>query len=163
MTAEELEFAKKDWHFIDGKRQFLDDSFDFIIESVGPFPEMSIMSKSIDIMLTKLKKFKDTIQSEQDTITMSESTIPNCYDITLKNEGYTLGKVIEYILYSKYFGKAVTYCGFRKPHPHIDMSTIRIAFKEQTDRISAISYLTSSADDAIVCYQKLFKVFENNL
>jgi DNA-directed RNA polymerase subunit L len=161
MTAEELEFAKKDWHFIDGKRQFLEDSFDFIIESVGPFSEMSVMHKSIDIMLAKLKKFKDTIQSEPDLVAVSDSTIPNCFDVTLKNEGYTLGKVIEYILYSKYYGKAVTYCGFRKPHPHIDMSTIRIAFKEQTDRISTISYLTSSADDAIVCFQKLLGVFGN--
>jgi DNA-directed RNA polymerase subunit L len=161
MTAEELEFAKKDWHFIDGKRQFLEDSFDFIIESVGPFSEMSVMHKSIDIMLAKLKKFKDTIQSEPDSVAVSDSTIPNCFDVTLKNEGYTLGKVIEYILYSKYYGKAVTYCGFRKPHPHIDMSTIRIAFKEQTDRISTISYLTSSADDAIVCFQKLLGVFGN--
>ena len=161
MTAEDLEFTKKDWHFIDAKRLFVEDSFDFIIESVGPFPEMSIISKSIDIMLTKLKKFKDTIQSEPDVVVMSDSTIPNCYDITLKNEGYTLGKVIEYILYSKYYGKAVTYCGFRKPHPHIDISTIRIAFKEQTDRINTISYLSSSADDAIACYQKLFKVFNN--
>ena len=146
---------------LDAKRITIPDSFDFIIEIVGPFPEMSIISKSIDIMLTKLKKFKDTIQSEPDVVVMSDSTIPNCYDITLKNEGYTLGKVIEYILYSKYYGKAVTYCGFRKPHPHIDISTIRIAFKEQTDRINTISYLSSSADDAIACYQKLFKVFNN--
>ena len=160
MTAEELEFAKKDWHFIDGKRIFVEDSFDFTIESVGPFPNMSIMHKAVEIMITKLTKFKDTIQSEQDIIVASESTIPNCYDITLNNEGYTLGKVIEYIIYSNYYGKAVTYCGFRKPHPHIDSSMIRIAFKEPTDRISTVSYFTSAANEAIVCYQKLLPVFD---
>ena len=163
ISTEELEFAKKDWHFIDAKRIFLEDSFDFIIESVGPFSNMSIMHKAIDIMLKKLENFKDKMQTEQEFVATSDSTIPNCYDITLKNEGYTLGKVIEYILYSKYYGNAVTYCGFRKPHPHIDISMIRIAFKEQTDKISAISYLTSSANEAIVCYQKLLKVFENNI
>ena len=159
-VAEDLEFAKKDWHFIDAKRIFVADSFDFIIESVGPFSNTSIMHKAIDIMIAKLNKFKNAIQTEQDIVLPSESTIPNCYDITLKNEGYTLGKVIEYILYSKYYGTSVTYCGFRKPHPHIDMSNIRIAFKEQTDKISAISYLTSAANDAIVCYEKLLKMFE---
>lgn len=160
MNAEELEFAKKDWHFIDGKRHFLDNSFDFIIETVGPFSNMSIMQKAIDIMLNKLNKFKDTMQTEQESITTSESTIPNCFDITIQNEGYTLGKVIEFILYSKYYGKSLTYCGFRKPHPHINNSIIRIAFKEQTDKAGVISYLVSSANDAIVCYQKLAKSFE---
>jgi DNA-directed RNA polymerase subunit L len=160
VTAEELEFAKKDWHFIDGKRHFLEDSFDFTIESVGPFSNMSIIHKAIEIMITKLNKFKETIQSEQDIIIPSESTIPYCYDVTLNNEGYTLGKVIEYIIYSNYYGKAVTYCGFRKPHPHIDNSVIRIAFKEQTDRISATSYFSNAANEAITCYRKLLLVFE---
>ena len=159
ITSQELEFAKKDWHFIDGKRHFIEDSFDFIIESVGPFPAMSIMLKAIMIMLAKIEKFRNTVQAEQDIITVSENTIPNCYDIILKNEGYTLGKVIEYILYSKYYGKSVIYCGFRKPHPHIDMSILRIGFKEQTDRIVTTRYLTDSANDAIACYQKLAKMF----
>jgi len=159
MLPEDLEFAKKDWYFLDAKRIFLEDSFDFIIESVGPFSTMSIIQKSIDIMLTKLNTFKDAIQSEQDLINPSQNTIPNSYDITLKNEGYTLGKVIEYIIYSKYYGKAVTYCGFNKPHPHINTSLIRIAFKEQTDRVGTISYLTDATNDAIVCYQKLLTTF----
>lgn len=159
ITAEEVEFARKDWYFIDAKRIFSEDSFDFTVESVGQFSNMSILYKSIDIMLRKLSHFKEIIQSEQDLVSISESTIPYCYDVTLKNEGYTLGKVVEYILYSKYYGKAVTYCGFRKPHPHIDISTIRIAFKEQTDSIGVVGYLVSSVNDAIVCYQKLAKVF----
>lgn len=159
MTGEELEFAKKDWHFIDAKRYFLEDSFDFIIESVGQFSPMSIMHKAIDIMLSKLNKFSDAIQSEPELIVPSQTTIPNSYDITLQNEGYTLGKVIEYIIYSKYYGKAVTYCGFNKPHPHINTSLIRIAFKEQTDRNGTISYLIDATNEAIVCYQKLLKDF----
>jgi len=163
ISSEELSFNKKDWYFIDAKRYFLEDSFDFIVESVGPFSNMSIMQKAVDIMIRKLEKFKEMVQTEQDLVATSESTIPFCYDITLKNEGYTLGKVIEYILYSKYYGTSVTYCGFRKPHPHIDMSMIRIGFKEQTDKISTISYLTSSANDAIVCYQKMMTIFETAL
>ena len=61
----------------------------------------------------------------------AKSTIPNCFDIILENEGYTLGKVIEHLLHDKFYekGKILTYVGFQKPHPHIDTSLIRMAFK----------------------------------
>ena len=44
---------------------------------------------------------------------MSENTIENCYDIILENEDYTMGKVIEYILYEKR-EEIASYCGFKK-------------------------------------------------
>ena len=62
------------------------------------------------------------------------STLENCYDIILHNQDYTIGKIIEYILYEKFYNgqKVLTYIGFRKSHPHDDYSIIRIAFKKST-------------------------------
>ena len=59
----------------------------------------------------------------------------NCYDIILKNEDYTIGKIIEYILYQDYYNKGneLMYVGFSKKHPHDTDSIIRIAFRDEND------------------------------
>ena len=110
------------------------DSFDFTIESVGPFEETSIVKKAINVMKDKLAKFKQSI-SEDGVVSSSTTTIPNSFDILLKGEDYTLGKVLEFILYRDYYERssnnetiALNYCGFKKPHPHIDLSVIRFGF-----------------------------------
>ena len=38
----------------------------------------------------------------------------NAFDITLENEDYTIGKVIEYFMLVKFYDtKMLTYCGFK--------------------------------------------------
>ena len=90
----------------------------------------------------------------------SETTIPNSFDITLKNEDYTLGKVIEFILYAKHYDETLTYCGFRKPHPHIDESIIRLGFKNPADKVMVTTYIVNAAVDAVRIYEKIGKTFE---
>ena len=159
-SKEELAFAEKDWLLLDGKRHFLNDSFDFVIETVGPLTNREIVARSALLMIAKLKKIQDTIQSEPDTIAVSETTIPNSYDITLKGEDYTLGKVLEWMLYSNHYDKTLNYCGFRKPHPHIDESILRIGFKNPTDPVNVASYIVNAAVEASRIYDKIAKTFE---
>jgi DNA-directed RNA polymerase subunit L len=159
-TAADIAFAEKDWHLLDAKRHFLADSFDFIIETVGPYTNMAIVNKAARLMLAKLARLQDTIQNDPAIIVTSESTIPNCFDIILKNEDYTLGKVIEFIIYAKHYNETVHYCGFRKPHPHIDESIIRIGFKQPTDKVGVITYIMNASVDAIRIYEYIGKTFE---
>ena len=80
----------------------------------------------------------------------------NCFDITIPLEGYTLGKVIEYMLYTQHFGRILTFCGFRKPHPHIDICKIRLAFKEAgTEPAVVLKYLIEAAEQASQIYKKI--------
>jgi DNA-directed RNA polymerase subunit L len=160
ISGPELAFAEKDWYLLDAKRHFLTDSFDFTIETVGPMTNMAIVSQSAKLMIAKLLLLQDTIQSDPTIIAVSETTIPNSFDITLNGEDYTLGKVIECILYETHFEKTLTYCGFRKPHPHIDVSLIRLGFKAPTDKINVATYIVNAANDAIRIYTKIGKVFE---
>ena len=111
-------------------------------------------------MIDKLRLLQDTIQSDPAVINVSETTIPNSFDIILKGEDYTLGKVIEYVLYETHYDKTLTYCGFRKPHPHIDISLIRLGFKSPTDKINVATYIVNAANDAIRIYSAIGKVFE---
>jgi DNA-directed RNA polymerase subunit L len=160
LNEDEVAFAEKDWNLLDAKRHFIDDSFDFMIETVGPYTNMEIMDKSANLMIGKLTKLQETIQGDPSIIAPSETTIPNSFDITLKNEDYTLGKVIEYILYAKHFNETLSYCGFRKPHPHIDQSIIRLGFKSPTDKVAVTTYIVNAAVDAIRIYEKIGKTFE---
>lgn len=111
-------------------------------------------------MIKKLEKLKDTIQSEKGIITTTESTIPNCFDVLLKNEDYTLGKAVEFVLYNTHYNNTVHFCGFRKPHPHIDESIIRLGFKAPTDNVTVTTYIVNAADELIKVYSSIGKVFE---
>ena len=159
LDANEIAFIEKDWHLLDAKRHFLENSFDFVVESVGPISNMAIITKAATLMIEKLKRLQETIQGEPNTVMSSETTIPNSFDIILKGEDYTLGKVIEYVLYDMHYDKTLNYCGFRKPHPHIDESLIRIGFKNPTDKVTVISYIVNAAAEAIHIYAKIQQVF----
>ena len=156
---DEIDFAEKDWNLLDAKRYFVANSYDFIVETVGPLTNMDIVYKACIVMIKKLMDFKALMQTQEDLIKVSESTIENCIDITIPKEGYTLGKVIEYILNTKHFNKTLTYCGFKKPHPHIDLCNIRLAFKTVVDIPSVVIYLIDAADDAIAIYKKISESF----
>jgi DNA-directed RNA polymerase subunit L len=160
LNAAEIAFIEKDWHILDAKREFIADSFDFVIETVGPLTNMAIVTKACKLMLEKLKRIQDTIQGDPTIVAISETTIPNSFDITLKGEDYTLGKVLEYVLYDVHYDKTLNYCGFRKAHPHIDESMIRLGFKNPTDKITVITYIVNAAMEAIRIYDKISKVFD---
>jgi len=167
MSKEEIEFAEKDWRLLDAKRYTMNDTFDFIVESVGVFSNESIVFKASHVMMDKLKLFIEDIQSKSELVEKANSTIPNCFDITLINEDYTLGKVLEFILYSKHYDrsssvsdKSLSYCGFRKPHPHISVSVIRLGFNDEVDSTVIVSYLINAAADAIKVYEKIAEHFK---
>ena len=87
-----------------------------------------------------------------------ESILFGLKDI-LEGEDYTIGKILEFVLYDKYFGKEITFCGFRKPHPHIDTSILRVAFKTDIDNTEIITYLVTACSMNIEIYDKLAKNF----
>jgi DNA-directed RNA polymerase II subunit RPB3 len=164
LTDENIEFEKKDWYLLDAKRITLPDSFDFVIKSVGQIANKEIVYRACDMIIQRFVNFQKKIKNEQELmIETSSTTINNCFDIIIQNEGYTLGKILEYILFTSYYEKTdiLTYCGFQKPHPHIDMCKVRIAFKEAiTDKGVVASYLLNAADAAIKIYERIAASFK---
>ena len=134
---------------MDAQRSFIPDSFDFIIQTVGVYENKVIIKKACVVLQNKLVELVQNIESDIVPITISESTVDNCYDIILENEDYTIGKALEYILYEKYYNgdKILTYCGFKKFHPHNDDSTLRIAFVKPTEKRTVGEYIIKAATD----------------
>lgn len=152
-----IEFEKKDFYYLEAQKLFIPDSFDFTVESLGQFTNTDVVFRATHVMLNKLELFKQAIQTNPEIIKESNTTLQNSFDIKLINEDYTLGKALEFVLYNKYYSmddsKPVNFCGFRKPHPHINESLIRLAFREQTEKSTVVSMLLDSAKSV----EKVFK------
>ena len=158
---ESIEFHMQDWHKLDAKRIVLDNSFDFKIESIGVFTNTDIVKKSINIIIKRLKNIEVNYVNDTNLIEKSNSTIENSFDIKLENEDFSIGKILEFRLYDNYFQKQeiLTFCGFKKDHPHTPGSTIRVAFSEVTTKELVVSYLVNAANTAIEFYIKLLEQF----
>jgi len=161
MTKEEIEFQKKNYYLLDAQRHFQADCFDFVIQTIGIFENKTIVKKACTILRTKLADMIHNIESDSVPITLSDTTIENSYDITLENEDYTLGKVLEYILYDQfYMGEELfSFCGFKKYHPHDTDSKIRIAYKLPTDKHMLRQHLKMVCVSAEAVFKKLSDMF----
>ena len=105
-------------------------------------------------------------QLEDGSLQVNESvnTIENSFDIVLENEDYTVGKVIELILYNLHFNgdETLSYCGFKKFHPHDTHSIIRIAFKSVTGenvKVYIAEYLRNAIEKGVGIFRGIAKNF----
>lgn len=116
-------------------------------------------------MISKCEKFLYELEHGQVPIVPSETTLKNGFDVTLINEDYTLGKVIEFYLYQQHFiaDKTLSFCGFRKSHPHATDSIIRVAFHNEIDPVGVSTYIQGAASNAITAFQKLVEQMGGDL
>jgi DNA-directed RNA polymerase subunit L/phenylpyruvate tautomerase PptA (4-oxalocrotonate tautomerase family) len=158
--AEEVDFEAKNWKLLDGMRITKQDSFDFTIQTVGIYDNVELIHKSCEILIEKLQYQDTLLEKDELTIEKSQNTMSNSYDIILENEDYTIGKVIEYILYAKFYEtKTLTFCGFKKMHPHDAHSIIRVAYKDPIDISTIKGNLKECLDDAVQVFTKVKKEF----
>jgi len=157
MSKSEIEFESKNWRLLDGLRVVKKDSFDFVIETIGIFTNHEIVKKACAILIQKLEKMVTIIETDDLKITPSDNTLKNSYDVLLENEDYTIGKMLEYILYTKFFENLATlsYCGFKKTHPHDSDSIIRLAYKDPSDKAIVKQNLLACITDALAVYNTI--------
>ena len=157
--SDEMKAQRKNWALLDAQRQTKEDSFDFVIETVGVFTNADIVGKAAQIMINKCMKFIRDIESSENHIIPTVSTIQNGFDIELKGEDYTLGKVLEFFMHDKHYAEdqTITYCAFRKVHPHNPDSMIRVGFAETVgvDEGIVAQYITTCARDAIAVFEHI--------
>jgi DNA-directed RNA polymerase subunit L len=121
-------FETKNWKLLDGLRIVQKNSFDFILQSIGVFTNKELVSIACNVIIKSLQE----IQDSELNISTSLNTMKNSFDIRLENQDYTIGYLLEFILYDFYYERdeLFTFCAFKKMHPHDDYSIIRIAYKE---------------------------------
>jgi DNA-directed RNA polymerase alpha subunit len=161
MSADTITLKRQDWKLLEGTRLFIPDSFDFIIQTVGVFTNEDILIKACQILVAKLKELTTIIETNELEVNPSENTMQHSFDIILKDEDYTIGKVLEYLLYTKYYHgeKTLTFCGFSKMHPHDTDSIIRVAYKDNVSVANILQNLLVVVGDAITIYEHIQKMF----
>lgn len=157
----DIDFQKRNFYLLDAQRHFVSDSFDFVIQTLGVYENKEIVKKACGILVDSLIKLMTHIESDTVPILNSETTMDFCYDIILENEDYTLGKVLEYLLYEKYYTKEqiFTFCGFKKFHPHNADSTLRIAYVQTADKHTVKQHLFAVCSDAKDIFTKMSALF----
>jgi len=161
-TAAEIDFESKNWNLLEGLRYVKKQSFDFIVQTVGIFENKDIIIKACEILMHKLDTQKQLLDKDEMSIEPADSTLENCYDITLENEDYTVGTILNYEIYETFYKEheTLSYIGFKKMHPHDTHSLIRIAFNEATSGKSAVKdVLTTVITNAITQIDSIMQCF----
>jgi len=161
MSKQDIEMHKKNYYLLDAQRQFVEDSFDFSIQSVGVYDNKEIVKKGCNALIEKLSNFSIAIESDMVPIKLSETTMEHSYDIVLEKEDYTMGKMLEFALYQQYFidDKIMSFCGFKKFHPHDDESIIRVAYKKNIDKNLIRTHLNAACVKSREVFEKVSKMF----
>ena len=165
---DQIDFEAKNWLLLDGLRIVKPDSFDFTVQSVGVYTNNELLDKACAILVDRLTDLDTLVVNDKLKVVTAQNTMENCYDIILENEDYTIGKTLEYFLYSKYFKvdeekRLLNFCGFKKMHPHDDESIIRVAYKQVVDKAIIYGHLQECIRDSIAIFEDLKKKFVSAL
>jgi len=158
----EIIFESKNWKLLEGMRYVIKNSFDFIIGTVGIYDNDKIIMEACNILSSKMNNLKELLTSDEVDIKRSDNLLENCYDITLVNEDYTVGNILNYELYSIFYTdlKIIDYVGFKKFHPHDTDSILRISLVDKTKGIPAIKTMVISViDEALKKFTDIRKLF----
>ena len=83
-------------------------------------------------MQGKILDFMNKVEEQTVPIEASAVTMEYSFDVILENEDYTLGKALEYYLYENFYNskdnKKLSFCAFKKLHPHDSTSCLRLAY-----------------------------------
>ena len=148
----EIKFEAANWKLLEGLRYVKKNSFDFVLQTVGIYENEQIIIKASQILLQKFEVFKKSLMQDEVEIKPSENTMENCYDITLENEDYTIGNILNYELYTIFYTdvKLLDYVGFKKLHPHDLNSLLRVALTDKTKSVSTVkTMLVKVIEEAI--------------
>jgi DNA-directed RNA polymerase subunit L len=159
--TEEIEFEAKNWKLLDAFRITLKDSFDFTLKTIGIYSNSELLDKASTIMLEKIKDLDQLLETDALLLEPSKNTMSNSYDLILEKEDYTLGKALEYMLYTKFYEgvKTLTFCGYKKMHPHDPNSIIRLAYKDPVDPSIIKQNLKECIMELLKIYTKMQKEF----
>jgi DNA-directed RNA polymerase II subunit RPB3 len=161
-SESDIKMLKENFRILDAQRQYIPNSFDFVVESVGVYDNRDIIRKACAVLQNKFIDIVQMIDTGVLSILTSETSMDHCYDIKLEEEDYTIGKVLEYLLYSKFYEKQeiLSFCGFKKFHPHDTNSTIRVAFNEKQEKSVVGTLLREVCVDAQQVFKDIYGMFK---
>lgn len=162
-SADEIEYKKRDFDFLDRYRYTVENSFDFVLESVGVYTNRELVKLACKVLSRNFERLAESIDAngEDVVIIRGQSTMDNCYDVKLYFGDYTLGNILEYFMYEQYFvkEKVLSYCGHEKMHVHNVETVLRLAYKQAADKNLVKEHLKQACKNGGQFYLELGKAF----
>lgn len=161
LSDAELETAEKDWYALNAKRYFIKDSFDCNFTTACVYDCPTLIKKACTILINKFKVLIDSSIHNPYNISLqieqNYTFANNCFDIILHNESYTVGKIIEYILFSEFVdvqSPTMSFVSFLKEHPHYSSSLVRTVFIDDITEENIVDILKNK-------FQTIINIFEH--
>ena len=141
--AEQLKELETRFNILDADRYFITDDkgnpshFEFTIESCGVLNSAVILNKAIYMLNTIMNRFmlnfERAIDENNDLVSIdrSESNML-AFDITIKNENYTLGNLLQSYIISTDTSNGINFVAYYLPHPLKKSIKLRISAAEDT-------------------------------
>lgn len=122
----DIAFQERNFMLLDAHRLFVENSYDFIIESIGIYDNWTLVQMAIQGLVQQFKEFSMGIQLDKISILPVSS---DTYEIILNDKDSTFGKLLEYALYTHSFleNKNLSFVSYLHSHPHSTFSVVRIA------------------------------------
>ena len=161
---QKIDYEKENWFNHEGLRFTKEGSYDFCIETVGIYQNKQIITKACDVLILKLNEIKNASEnSKLFAVKEMPIALKNSFDIVLYNEGYTIGKILEYVMhYSYYKKKLLSYVGFSKAHPHDVNSIIRLAFTDENADVANTQNVVEILHNSCIIAANVFKEIKTN-
>lgn len=168
-TSDVKKDGEKNWRLLSARRIVKEKSFDFVVETVSACVHTNgeLVRKACDIMKIKCETFISSIEDGVANIVEADVTMPYAFNIILRREGYTLGKALEHMIYTKHYTSSgdmkLTFCAFNKAHPHDLDSYIQVALQDDApDKVAVIASMAiSAAKDIIAIFEDIKRQFES--
>ena len=174
MGEGEIEFARKNFMLLDAGRIFIPNSFDITIQSLGMLSSNEILKMSCEVMISKFHSIEENLKTDYSNLIedIPPTTIPNAFDIKLVGEDHTTGMVLEYLTHEKYYiigrrpgeeateDKVLSYCAFKKFHPHATHSIFRLGFYNETTKEDVVTIMRDVCETARSVFARIHKLFD---
>ena len=150
--GKDVKFEVANWKLLEGLRYYKENSFDFVIGTVGIYENTRIIILACEILNAKMELLKKIISEDEIKIIVSDNTMENSYDIILENEDYTIGNILNSELYKIFYSELgqLDYVGFKKMHPHDNDSIIRVALTDKTKGVSTIKIMLDAVSEQVM-------------
>lgn len=179
-NAIEDKMEKRDFEILDAQRIYYKNEYKFTVESLGIFTNRELMVKSCEYIIRKLKLIIQytndnelaNVQTKEEYISASNDGTKSAEEIEeyqnmycniyaeddffvfeLKEDDYTIGKLIEVYLYNSY-KEIMDFVGFKKNHPVQPNAHIYIHYKTEQSRKKIIFF---HIKETAIYLQQIFK------
>jgi DNA-directed RNA polymerase subunit L len=149
-TGNDNKEDKKDWDLLQAKRFTIPGSYDFTVESY----EMNIYSPEILIKIAckTIQYDLNTFKTQSFDIQKSENTLENCIDVVIENCDFTIGKLLEYYIFTTKFPTHIKYISFLKNHPHDKHGILKLQYNDSVPTHSIIEELLTDTCEQCKAY-----------